>query len=120
MTIWLQKHPCDVVHLPGWPELTSSLRDALDPHPPQLIVGLNQANNVEPKQELDPRANLLSWLALHERLPRRKAELGGGERAAEAAEAAKPQVSAWRGLVQRGRRKARRSYERLLSLIRRP
>ena len=117
VTIWLQKHPCDVVHLPGWPELTRNLRDALQPHPPQLIVGWNQANDVGPTQAWGSRANQLSWLALHERLPRRKAEVGG---VAKAAESAEPQASAWRGLVQRGRRKARRSYQRMLSLIRRP
>ena len=117
VTNWLQKHPCDVVHLPGWPELTRSLRDALQPHPPQLIVGWNQANDVGPTQAWGSRANQLSWLALHERLPRRKAEVGG---VAKAAESAEPQASAWRGLVQRGRRKAQRSYQRMLSLIRRP
>lgn len=38
---WLRAHPCDVVHLHDWLGLASGLRTALQPHPPQLIVGLH-------------------------------------------------------------------------------
>ena len=31
---WLRDHPCDVVHLPEWPELVAALREVLQPHPP--------------------------------------------------------------------------------------
>lgn len=40
---FLKDHPCDVVHLHDWPGLASGLRKALQPHPPQLIVGLSHA-----------------------------------------------------------------------------
>jgi hypothetical protein len=49
---WLKDHPCDVVHLHDWPGLTSGLRQALEPHPPQLIVGLSDTSKERPL-ELD-------------------------------------------------------------------
>ena len=52
VSIWLRDHPCDVVHLHDCPELTSGLREALEPHPPQLIVGLRDAAT-ERSLELD-------------------------------------------------------------------
>ena len=44
MASWLQDHPCDVVHLHDWPGLANGLRQALEPQPPQLIVGLRDAD----------------------------------------------------------------------------
>jgi hypothetical protein len=49
---WLRDQPCDVVHLHDWPGLANGLRQALQPHPPQLIVGLSDAGK-ERGLELD-------------------------------------------------------------------
>ena len=105
---WLQQHPCDVVHLPDWPDLISDLRKALHPHPPQLIVGLCDAGK-ETAQQRGPAETWpieLSWQAFHERLPRRVAEAAANG-AEEAKATAGPEDSApstWRRLIKRIRR----------------
>ena len=38
---WLQSHRSDVVHLHDWLGLASGLKEALQPHPPQLVVGMH-------------------------------------------------------------------------------
>ena len=38
---WLRNHNSDVVHLHDWLGLASGLKEALQPHPPQLVVGLH-------------------------------------------------------------------------------
>ncbi|QNI46840.1 glycosyl transferases group 1 family protein [Synechococcus sp. A15-60] len=38
---WLRDHRTDVVHLHDWLGLASGLKEALQPHPPQLVVGIH-------------------------------------------------------------------------------
>lgn len=166
MSSWLQDHPCDVVHLQDWPELASGLREALQPHPPQLIVGCSKSQKepiddlagllkpdwlIAPTQEmaswakqhlLDRQRTIqlvvnrsypstqplgpaetwpiqLSWLAFHERLPRRMAEVGSEAKAAATAETEASTASPWRKLLRRAHGKANRGYQRLLTQLRR-
>ena len=103
---WLQKHPCDVVHLPNWPDLDSGLREALQPHPPQLIVGLSDASK-QTAQQREPTETWpieLSWQALHERLPRRCADGAEDAKATAKPEDEASAPSPWRRLINRIRR----------------
>jgi hypothetical protein len=71
---WLRDHPCDVVHLHEWPELASGLRQALQPHPPQLILSLSDSDR-ERAFELDglqqaawliaPSQTMATWAEQH-------------------------------------------------------
>ena len=38
---WLKDHRTDVVHLHDWLGLASGLKEALQPHPPQMVVGIH-------------------------------------------------------------------------------
>lgn len=134
MARWLQKHPCDVVHLQHWPDLITDLRKALQPQPPQLIVSLKdgdeekalqlkdlqQANGLisaSPamaawaQQKRRPEKNWtieLSVQALHERLPRRVPESASdnADDAKTTAETADEASapSTWRRLIKRIKR----------------
>ena len=62
VTAWLGDHRSDVVHLHDWLGLASGLKDALQPHAPQIVVGLHgpsawtRSGNPWPK---DPSGALL-------------------------------------------------------------
>ena len=134
ITSWLRKHPCDVVHLQDWPALASELRKALQPHPPQLIVnsshmnsertndhaGLEQADwLITPPQKMASWAEQLSWLAFHERLPRRTAKVHIDTKAVEVTQTEASTSSILRPLLKQVVHRTGRGYQRLLSLIRR-